>query len=94
MKKTIPKIFLILFCFLSFSFQGQERDVSGVVSDKDNTPIPGVTVQEKGTANGTVTDFDGGFSLSVSDNSNTILVFPLWDIKQKKLPLRLDLPLK
>ncbi|WP_159517493.1 TonB-dependent receptor [Sunxiuqinia indica] len=42
----------------------QEVSVSGVVTDDGGVSLPGVTVVVKGTATGTVTDFDGRFSLS------------------------------
>ncbi|PRX38994.1 SusC/RagA family TonB-linked outer membrane protein [Salegentibacter salegens] len=50
----------------------QEVTVSGVVVDKDGVPLPGANVSEKGTSNGTQTDFDGKFSLIVS-GENAIL---------------------
>ncbi len=48
--------------------------VSGVVRDGGAQPIPGVNVVEKGTTNGTVTDADGKFLLTVSDR-NAVVVF-------------------
>lgn len=45
-----------------------------VVSSDDNTSLPGVNVVVKGTSNGTVTQGDGSFSLTVTDN-NAILIF-------------------
>ena len=51
----------------------QEHQISGVVVDKDGNPLPGASIMEKGTINGTETDFDGNFSLTVS-NENAILV--------------------
>ena len=47
--------------------------VSGVVKDGKGEPIIGATVTEKGTKNATVTDYDGNYSLNVS-NRNAILV--------------------
>lgn len=47
--------------------------ISGVVSDSQGQTVIGATVQEKGTQNGTVTDFDGQFFLNVS-NQNAVLV--------------------
>ncbi|MFI2743151.1 SusC/RagA family TonB-linked outer membrane protein [Zhouia sp. PK063] len=43
----------------------QEKTISGVVVDVKGIPLVGVNVLEKGTTNGTVTDFDGKFSLKV-----------------------------
>jgi TonB-linked SusC/RagA family outer membrane protein len=52
----------------------QTRTISGkVTSYEDNEGLPGVNVVEKGTSNGTVTNVDGEYSLSV--NENAILVF-------------------
>ena len=48
----------------------QSVAVSGTVIDADSSePLIGVSVVEKGTVNGVVTDFDGNFSLSVGDNA-------------------------
>jgi hypothetical protein len=40
-----------------------------MVVDVNDEPIIGVNVVEKGTTNGTVTDVDGNFSLSVKENA-------------------------
>ena len=48
----------------------QTHDIKGVVTDKNGEPIPGVNIIEKGNpTNGTITDVDGNFALSVSGNS-------------------------
>ena len=56
--------FLVL-C-MSFSF-GQEKTVSGNVTDDTGLPLPGVSILVVGTTNGTQTDFDGNYSISVSE---------------------------
>lgn len=48
--------------------------VSGKVVDESGNSLPGVNVLEKGTSNGTSTDIDGKYSLSVSDE-NAVLSF-------------------
>jgi TonB-linked SusC/RagA family outer membrane protein len=45
-----------------------------VVSSSDNMPLPGASVLEKGTTNGTQTDFDGRFTLEVSSDASVISV--------------------
>ncbi len=56
------------------SVQAQAVEVSGtVVSAEDETPLPGVNVQEEGTNRGTTTNVDGEFSLSVSSDQATLL---------------------
>ena len=41
----------------------QQKSVSGKVTDSGGAPVPGVSVVVKGTTNGTITDFDGGFTI-------------------------------
>lgn len=72
---TIPKI----------PFKGIEKDtsikkttsaatqaqltVSGRITDESGIPLPGASVLEKGTSNGTSTDFDGNFTIEVAPNA-------------------------
>ena len=49
--------------------QISQRRVSGTISDEKDEPVIGANVVEKGTTNGTVTDIDGKFTLSVEDNA-------------------------
>ncbi len=62
------KLFLFLLgSFLSiFSLNAQTSKISGVVKDDKGQPLPGATVQIFGTTKGTLTDFDGNFSLEAS----------------------------
>lgn len=43
-----------------------QQTISGVVTDENNLPIPGVNVIVKGTANGSSTDFDGNYTITAS----------------------------
>ena len=63
-----------LFVMLYVSTCKAQFKVSGVILSKnDNTPLPGVTIVEKETKNGTQTNFDGEFDLILS-NKNAVLV--------------------
>src|SRR5690606_32426631 len=42
------------------------QTITGTVSDRGGVPLPGVNVIEKGTTNGTSTDFDGNYTITVS----------------------------
>ncbi|MEQ9303596.1 MAG: carboxypeptidase-like regulatory domain-containing protein, partial [Marinoscillum sp.] len=57
---------LLLVMALPLSVFGQDRAVSGQVVDIGGEALPGVTVLVKGTTNGTITDVDGNYKLSVS----------------------------
>ena len=52
----------------------QERVIQGSVIDDEGNPLPGATIMEKGTTNGTTTDFDGNFTIKVAGAASTILV--------------------
>lgn len=51
----------------------QQHSVTGVITDKTGVPMVGANVLEKGTTNGALTDFDGKFSINVS-NPNAVLI--------------------
>jgi TonB-linked SusC/RagA family outer membrane protein len=50
----------------------EQIKVKGKVTDKEGKPLPGATITEKGTINGTISDLNGNYSLNVT-NSNSIL---------------------
>ena len=55
---------------------GQQITVTGnVTSSDDGLPIPGVTVLERGTSNGTTTDVDGNYSITVSSDATLVFSF-------------------
>jgi len=72
--KEIPmRIFtLLLFCFVSVSYM-QAQNISGTVVDSSNEPLIGVSVVIKNTANGTITDIDGRYSVTVPDSKSTLV---------------------
>ncbi len=67
----MKKLFTLFACvMMAASLMAQDRKVSGTVIDSDNgDPLIGVSVVEKGTSNGTVTDFDGNFTLTIPANA-------------------------
>jgi len=76
MRKIYQKVmlFLMLFCMASVSAFAQQINVSGQVKDsRTGSALPGVNIIVKGTTLGTISDANGGFSLSA--NANAILQF-------------------
>lgn len=65
-------LLFLLICIVTNSY-GQ-RNIKGIVSDQEGGPLVGVNVLVQGTTNGTVTDENGAYSLSVT-LENQILVF-------------------
>ena len=84
MKQT--KRFILSFLLLSASIiMYAQQEVTGTVTD-DMGPVIGATVMEKGTSNGTVTDFDGNFKLKVQ--AGKTLVFSYIGYKSQELPAK------
>lgn len=54
-----------------------QQSVSGTVVDNSGTPIPGASIIEKGTTNGTAADFDGNYTLQVSGPEAILVVSSL-----------------
>ncbi|MDO5981388.1 SusC/RagA family TonB-linked outer membrane protein [Flavivirga spongiicola] len=52
----------------------QTHKVSGLINDKSGQPLPGANILEKGTTNGTQSDFDGKFSLDVIDGDAVLVI--------------------
>ncbi|MDO8929349.1 MAG: carboxypeptidase-like regulatory domain-containing protein, partial [Bacteroidota bacterium] len=77
MKKLIPKLlFLNLFFLLvlfSSSISAQQKVTGNVTDAADGTLIPGVAVLVEGTAIGTLTDFDGNYSVDVPVGRNKLV---------------------
>ena len=95
MKKIL---LLFLVAILSIPVLAQETNVSGTVTDEaDGAPLPGVNVVVKGTTNGTVTNSDGKYSLTVPSPSST-LVFSFIGLVTQEVEVAgrqvIDLPMK
>lgn len=75
--ESVRGCFLIAFMLVSVSsLLAQGLPVRGtVISATDNQPLIGVNIVEKGTTNGSVTDLDGNFQLSVSENAVLIVSY-------------------
>lgn len=75
---------LIILSATSLSFS-QSRIVRGLVtSSEDGGPIPGVTILIRGTTQGTITDFDGRYEISVPEDRN-ILVFRFVGLQSQEI---------
>jgi len=59
--KTIFKLFTMLFCVVSFA----QTTIKGKITDNTGLPLPGANIIVVDTSTGTVTDFDGNYTLTV-----------------------------
>ena len=64
--------------------QQATKKITGTVVDAMG-PVIGASVVEKGTTNGTVTDFDGNFSLSVNPNATIVISFIGYETQEIKV---------
>ncbi len=53
----------------------QKQSVSGVIKDATGEPVIGASILEKGTTNGTITDLDGKFTLSVAPGATLVISY-------------------
>lgn len=81
MKKMLIKYVLFSIVMLFSSTMLAQITVSGVVSDKLG-PVPGVNIFEKGTSNGTVTGFDGDYSINVSEGATLVFRYVGFQTKE------------
>ena len=89
MKQTARKRFaamaLILLIGLPFCLaQAQTMKVTGKVTDNLNEPMIGVSIVEKGTTNGCITDIDGNYTLNVTKGATIIYSYIGYVIQEKQ----------
>ncbi|WP_420603665.1 SusC/RagA family TonB-linked outer membrane protein [Flagellimonas sp.] len=54
--------------------ENTQLQISGNITDENGGPLPGANILEKGTTNGTQSDFDGNFALEVADGNATLVI--------------------
>ncbi len=90
-------LFLLALCFFATSVAfGQKRIVKGtVLSASDGEPMIGVSVAEKGTTNGAITDADGNFSISINEGGILVVSYVGYTPQQVKpvgsVPIKINL---
>lgn len=72
MKKMYSLIALILLVQNTFTYAQDQRMVKGRVADETNGPLPGVTVNVKGTKTTTITKPDGTYSITLPGNGSVL----------------------
>ena len=77
----IKNYLIVCFLLLGVLAFGQEQ-ISGTVLDDQSQPLPGVSVAIKGTNQGTVTDFDGNYSIEASLGQTLVFTFVGFDARE------------
>lgn len=65
----IALLLLFFLCYFEVSIFAQNQVTGTIISQADQQPIIGASVLEQGTSNGTVTDLDGNYVISVNENA-------------------------
>lgn len=83
MKKIYLRCWGFLLFFLIATTAYAQKTVTGTVTESSGLPLPGVSVTEKGTKNGTATNSTGKFTISVKEGS--VLVFTSIGLSPKEV---------
>ena len=81
LQKTLAVLFLL--CMIPLGMNAQI--VKGTVNDEAGEPIIGATVKVQGSNEGTVTDFDGNFSVKASSNATLVISYVGYTTQQVKV---------
>ncbi|HPV17694.1 MAG TPA: carboxypeptidase-like regulatory domain-containing protein, partial [Prolixibacteraceae bacterium] len=77
-------LFLLTLC-LAFSVSAMAQfTVTGTVTDSDGLGIPGVSILERGTTNGTITNIDGNYTLRIA-SPDASLVFSFVGMESQEI---------
>ncbi|MBQ5378965.1 MAG: SusC/RagA family TonB-linked outer membrane protein, partial [Paludibacteraceae bacterium] len=79
----MKKFYVFLVALLCASFAMAQNGVSGQVIDEQGEPLIGVSILVDGTSTGTITDFDGNYSLQAGDDAT--LVFSYMGYKTEQI---------
>ncbi|CAL1520029.1 SusC/RagA family TonB-linked outer membrane protein [Chitinophaga sp. MM2321] len=75
MRRSLLLTTLLFLCCCITAWAQDKKAITGSVKDEKGTPLPGVTVKEKGTANGAMSDGDGTFKVQVAPNATLVLSY-------------------
>ena len=73
LQKTLGLLFL--FCMLPLSMASAQSIVKGTVNDEAGEPVIGATVKVQGSNDGTITDFNGNFSINAASNATLVISY-------------------
>lgn len=84
--KVTLVVFFLYLSVLPLQAQQSERALTGTVQTKDGIPLPGVTINVKGTQRGVITNMDGEYEMKVTQDDH-ILVFSYIGFKTEEIEI-------
>ncbi len=73
--KELKRLLLSILLIFASTIMYAQTEITGLVIDETGEGVIGATVMEKGTSNGTVTDFDGNFTLKVNAGATLVITY-------------------
>ena len=73
--KELKRLLLSTLLIFASTIMYAQTEITGTVVDETGEGAIGATVMEKGTSNGTVTDFDGNFTLKVNEGATLVITY-------------------
>lgn len=92
--KSRKILFALMAMLFSFSAFAQQLTVTGQVLDAQKESLIGVSVLEKGTSNGTITDLDGNFTLNVSPDGTLVFSYVGYKTQELKASRQMQITLE
>ncbi|MFC0778508.1 von Willebrand factor type A domain-containing protein [Flavobacterium sp. HJSW_4] len=80
--KLISSAIAMLICFVTMA---QERTISGIISDKEKQPLPGVTILNQTSKASTQTDFDGKYNIQAKTGDLLVFSFIGFETQRQKV---------
>ena len=74
MRRSLPKLLMLLIATFTFTISFAQRKITGTVTDEKEAPLVGASVAVKGTRIITTTDATGNFTITVPSNGNTLVI--------------------
>ena len=79
MKEKLSRMLLTTLLIFASTIMYAQTEITGSVVDETGEGVIGATIKEKGTSNGTITDFDGNFKLKVADGTTLVISYIGYD---------------
>ena len=80
--EQLKKLILSLTVLLTSTIVYAQTQISGTVVDATGEAIIGATIMEKGSSNGTITDFDGNFTIKVNEGTTLVISYIGYDSQE------------
>ncbi|MDP5199664.1 von Willebrand factor type A domain-containing protein [Flavobacterium sp. DG2-3] len=80
--KLISSAIAMLICFVTMA---QERTITGIISDENKQPLPGVTIINQTSKANTQTDFDGKYSIQAKTGDMLVITFIGYKTQRQKV---------